>query len=183
MTELNGCEPRKISVKGPYTFTIGDTTGLSDYKSGGIFTQVKMPKIIDFVSTYIASFQSNTNFASEIAPRIDQVARILLYRLWQIRPSGDSSRRLPSPFHLYGEKWTIPAASQRRGRGSCGHPGQIDCWRRGNQRKGPTGAVLPSSWRPRTHQCRHRRVRRPRSAQSSQCKVPPNDAAHVLRLA
>ncbi|KAF7433328.1 hypothetical protein PC9H_005278 [Pleurotus ostreatus] len=48
MTELNGCEPRKISVKGPYTFSIGDTTGLSPYKTGGIFTQVKMPKIIDF---------------------------------------------------------------------------------------------------------------------------------------
>jgi ubiquitin-activating enzyme E1 len=53
MTELNGCEPRKITVKGPYTFTIGDTTGLSDYKSGGIFTQVKMPKIIDFVSAIL----------------------------------------------------------------------------------------------------------------------------------
>lgn len=50
MTELNGCEPRKISVKGPYTFTIGDTTGLGDYKTGGIFTQVKMPKIVEFVS-------------------------------------------------------------------------------------------------------------------------------------
>ena len=51
MTELNGCEPRKITVKGPYTFSIGDTSGLGDYKSGGIFTQVKMPKIIPFVSS------------------------------------------------------------------------------------------------------------------------------------
>ncbi|KAI0033358.1 ubiquitin activating enzyme [Vararia minispora EC-137] len=50
MEELNGCEPRKVSVKGPYTFTIGDTTGLSDYEAGGIFTQVKMPKIINFKS-------------------------------------------------------------------------------------------------------------------------------------
>ncbi|KIY45891.1 ubiquitin activating enzyme [Fistulina hepatica ATCC 64428] len=50
MTELNGCEPRKISVKGPYTFTIGDTSNLADYVRGGIFTQVKMPKIIDFKS-------------------------------------------------------------------------------------------------------------------------------------
>ncbi|KAF8742413.1 hypothetical protein AX14_004632 [Amanita brunnescens Koide BX004] len=49
-TELNGCEPRKVSVKGPYTFTIGDTSNLGDYKTGGIFTQVKMPKIIDFKS-------------------------------------------------------------------------------------------------------------------------------------
>ncbi|KAF5388441.1 hypothetical protein D9615_000146 [Tricholomella constricta] len=50
MTELNGCEPRKVTVKGPYTFTIGDTSNLGTYKSGGIFTQVKMPKIIDFKS-------------------------------------------------------------------------------------------------------------------------------------
>ncbi|KAJ7507482.1 ubiquitin activating enzyme [Mycena galericulata] len=50
MTELNGCEPRKVSVKGPYTFTIGDTTNLQMYKTGGIFTQVKMPKIIEFKS-------------------------------------------------------------------------------------------------------------------------------------
>lgn len=49
MTELNACEPRKVTVKGPYTFSIGDTSNLSDYKTGGIFTQVKMPKIIDFV--------------------------------------------------------------------------------------------------------------------------------------
>ncbi|RDB23272.1 Ubiquitin-activating enzyme E1 1 [Hypsizygus marmoreus] len=48
MTELNGCEPRKVSVKGPYTFAIGDTSKLGAYKTGGIFTQVKMPKIIDF---------------------------------------------------------------------------------------------------------------------------------------
>ncbi|KAF8076112.1 ubiquitin activating enzyme [Lyophyllum atratum] len=48
MTELNGCEPRKISVKGPYTFAIGDTSDFGTYKTGGIFTQVKMPKIIDF---------------------------------------------------------------------------------------------------------------------------------------
>ncbi|KNZ80044.1 Ubiquitin-activating enzyme E1 1 [Termitomyces sp. J132] len=50
MTELNGCEPRKVTVKGPYTFTIGDTSNLGNYKSGGIFTQVKMPKSIEFKS-------------------------------------------------------------------------------------------------------------------------------------
>lgn len=36
---------------GPYTFSIGDTSNLSDYVSGGIFTQVKMPKVINFVSS------------------------------------------------------------------------------------------------------------------------------------
>ncbi|XP_013188250.1 ubiquitin-like modifier-activating enzyme 1 [Amyelois transitella] len=48
MTELNGCEPRKIKVLGPYTFSIGDTTSFSKYNRGGIVTQVKMPKKIAF---------------------------------------------------------------------------------------------------------------------------------------
>ena len=48
MVELNGCEPRKIKVLGPYTFSIGDTSTLSDYVRGGVVTQVKMPKQIHF---------------------------------------------------------------------------------------------------------------------------------------
>ena len=50
MEGLNGCEPRKVTIKGPYTFTIGDTTGLGKYISSGIFTQVKIPKVLTFVS-------------------------------------------------------------------------------------------------------------------------------------
>lgn len=50
MTELNGCEPRKIKVLGPYTFSIGDTSNLSEYVRGGIVSQVKMPKIVNFKS-------------------------------------------------------------------------------------------------------------------------------------
>ncbi|KAH6856831.1 hypothetical protein B0I37DRAFT_368478 [Chaetomium sp. MPI-CAGE-AT-0009] len=45
---LNGCEPRKVTVKGPYTFSIGDVSGLGHYKRGGLYQQVKMPKFIDF---------------------------------------------------------------------------------------------------------------------------------------
>lgn len=48
MTELNGCEPRKIKVLGPYTFSIGDTTTFSKYIRGGIVTQVKMPRKLHF---------------------------------------------------------------------------------------------------------------------------------------
>ncbi|KAJ8047744.1 Ubiquitin-like modifier-activating enzyme 1 [Holothuria leucospilota] len=48
MTELNSCEPRKIKVLGPYTFSIGDTSGLSDYSRGGIVTQVNMPYTVSF---------------------------------------------------------------------------------------------------------------------------------------
>ena len=48
MEGLNDCAPRKIQVKGPYTFSIGDVSGLGEYKRGGLYTQVKMPKFIDF---------------------------------------------------------------------------------------------------------------------------------------
>lgn len=48
MEELNGCEPIKIKVLGPYTFSIGDTTEFSDYIRGGTVLQVKMPKTVSF---------------------------------------------------------------------------------------------------------------------------------------
>ncbi|KAI4125819.1 MAG: hypothetical protein LQ338_004060 [Usnochroma carphineum] len=48
MTGLNGAEPRKVTVKGPYTFSIGDVSGLGEYKRGGLYAQVKMPKVVDF---------------------------------------------------------------------------------------------------------------------------------------
>jgi ubiquitin-activating enzyme E1 len=50
MEALNSAEPRKVIVKGPYTFSIGDVSSLGQYKRGGIYTQVKMPKFIDFKS-------------------------------------------------------------------------------------------------------------------------------------
>lgn len=48
MTELNQCEPIKIKVLGPYTFSIGDTLNFSDYVRGGIVMQVKIPKVVSF---------------------------------------------------------------------------------------------------------------------------------------
>uniref|UniRef100_A0A3P8P6T0 E1 ubiquitin-activating enzyme n=2 Tax=Astatotilapia calliptera TaxID=8154 RepID=A0A3P8P6T0_ASTCA len=50
MTELNGCKPVEIKVLGPYTFSICDTSGFTDYIRGGIVSQVKMPKKISFKS-------------------------------------------------------------------------------------------------------------------------------------
>jgi ubiquitin-activating enzyme E1 len=46
---INDAAPLKITVKGPYTFSVGDVSKFKgDYKRGGLYTQVKMPKIIDF---------------------------------------------------------------------------------------------------------------------------------------
>lgn len=48
MEKLNNSEPRKITVKGPFTFSVGDVSGLGQYQRGGLYTQVKMPKVIHF---------------------------------------------------------------------------------------------------------------------------------------
>ena len=48
MEGLNDGTPRKITVKGPYTFSIGDVSDMGMYKKGGLYQQIKMPKILDF---------------------------------------------------------------------------------------------------------------------------------------
>jgi ubiquitin-activating enzyme E1 len=48
MESINEAEPFKIIVKGPYTFAIGDVSKYGQYLRGGLFHQVKMPKIIEF---------------------------------------------------------------------------------------------------------------------------------------
>lgn len=74
MDALNGCEPRKIDVKGPYTFSIGDVTGLGAYKSGGLFSQVKMPKLLDFKSLR-ESIQAPELFITDFA-KFDRPANL-----------------------------------------------------------------------------------------------------------
>lgn len=49
MTQLNGCEPRKVVVKGPFTFSIGDTSNFSAYESSGVFEQTKQSKKLSFL--------------------------------------------------------------------------------------------------------------------------------------
>ncbi|KAF2277312.1 ubiquitin-activating enzyme E1 [Westerdykella ornata] len=66
MEGLNGCAPRKIEVKGPYTFSIGDVSDLGEYKRGGQYIQVKMPKIIDFQS-YREQLKEPTHVISDFA--------------------------------------------------------------------------------------------------------------------
>ena len=45
---LNGAAPRKITVKGPYSFSIGDVSDSGKYQGGGLWAQVKMPKVLQF---------------------------------------------------------------------------------------------------------------------------------------
>ncbi|MBA0609500.1 hypothetical protein Godav_021540, partial [Gossypium davidsonii] len=49
MTELNDGKPRKIKNAKPYSFTLEeDTTQFGTYIKGGIVTQVKQPKVLNF---------------------------------------------------------------------------------------------------------------------------------------
>jgi ubiquitin-activating enzyme E1 len=49
MPELNDGKPRRINGTRPYSFFLEeDTTNFGTYKSGGIVTQVKLPKVIQF---------------------------------------------------------------------------------------------------------------------------------------
>ena len=50
MTEINDSAPREVTVLGPFTFSIGDTTGFSPYVRGGVVTQVKVPTKVSFKS-------------------------------------------------------------------------------------------------------------------------------------
>jgi len=51
MTELNDGKPRKIKSARPYSFTLDeDTTNYKPYVKGGIVTQVKQPKVLNFKS-------------------------------------------------------------------------------------------------------------------------------------
>ncbi|OLY85617.1 Ubiquitin-activating enzyme E1 1 [Smittium mucronatum] len=57
MESLNGCDPIKIKVWGPYSFSIGDTSKMDKYTGGGIFTQNPLKQAIenpDFLFTDFA---------------------------------------------------------------------------------------------------------------------------------
>lgn len=77
MVELNGCQPRKVTVIGPDAFSIGDTSKLSEYTSGGLCKKVKMPQTIAFKS-YADSFTSPEILTTDYT-KIDRAAQLHLY--------------------------------------------------------------------------------------------------------
>lgn len=94
MEELNACEPKKVTVKGPYTFTIGDTSAYKPYKKGGIFTQVKMPKLINFKPLQ-ESLKQPEQLISDFA-KFDRPAT--LHAAWQaLSAFWEKTGKLPRP--------------------------------------------------------------------------------------
>eukprot|EP00960_Hanusia_phi_P025110 738341-Hanusia_phi.AAC.4 len=124
MAELNGCEPIKIevtggfflvtnfdgtkiclSVQGPYTFTIGDTSKFSAYKTGGYVKQVKMPQKKSMRESLSAPEFIPSDFA-----KMDKQEQILLgfYALSEFaKQKGES----PRPGSLDHAKEVIKIAS------------------------------------------------------------------------
>jgi ubiquitin-activating enzyme E1 len=96
MEKLNGCEPRKITVKGPYTFAIGDVSGLGQYKRGGLFQQVKMPVKLDFKS-FSAAMKEPEFLMSDFA-KFDRPQQ--LHIGWQaLHAFVQTHSRLPRPMN------------------------------------------------------------------------------------
>ncbi|KAI1339501.1 hypothetical protein F5Y15DRAFT_382737 [Xylariaceae sp. FL0016] len=96
MEGLNNSEPRKVTVKGPYTFSIGDVSSLGQYKRGGLYQQVKMPKILDFKPISAASRDPEfvmSDFAKFDRPSLLHVGFQALHAFQQ------SQGRLPRPMN------------------------------------------------------------------------------------
>jgi ubiquitin-activating enzyme E1 len=96
MVQLNGCEPRKIKVLGPYTFSIGDTINFTKYARGGIFTQVKMPKKLQFKSLKESSKEPEfviTDFGKFDYPQQLHAAFAALHKF------EETEGRLPKPWN------------------------------------------------------------------------------------
>ncbi|KAH7198213.1 uncharacterized protein B0J16DRAFT_330032 [Fusarium flagelliforme] len=94
MEALNGAEPRKITVKGPYTFSIGDVSGLGQYKRGGMYQQVKMPKIVNF-KDFTTSLKEPEFLISDFA-KFDRPQQLHL-GFQALHAFQLTHKRLPSP--------------------------------------------------------------------------------------
>ncbi|KAG8002640.1 Ubiquitin-like modifier-activating enzyme 1 [Nibea albiflora] len=82
MTELNGCQPVEIKVLGPYTFSICDTAGFTDYVRGGIVSQVKMPKKIAFADgEELLTLVKEVNSSQTGSAKVEQLDEALLKKL------------------------------------------------------------------------------------------------------
>jgi len=99
MEKLNDGTPRKISVKGPYTFSIGDVSELGTYKRGGLYQQVKMPKILDF-EPLSQQLKKPEHLISDFA-KFDRPGQL---------HAGVQA------LHAFAEKWRATSTSQRSGR-------------------------------------------------------------------
>lgn len=93
---LNGCEPRKVTVKGPYTFSIGDVSSLGQYQRGGLFQQVKMPKMLSFKS--ISKALQDPDFVMSDFAKFDRPQQLHI-GFQALHAFTQSQGRLPKPMN------------------------------------------------------------------------------------
>ncbi|KAI4602352.1 hypothetical protein KJ359_009593 [Pestalotiopsis sp. 9143b] len=96
MEGLNSSEPRKITVKGPYTFSIGDVSGLGQYKRGGLYQQVKMPKFLDFKT--ISSAIKDPEFLMSDFAKFDRPQQLHI-GFQALHAFSQTKGRLPRPMN------------------------------------------------------------------------------------
>ncbi|KAK0641564.1 hypothetical protein B0T16DRAFT_431304 [Cercophora newfieldiana] len=96
MEKLNGCEPRKVTVKGPYTFSIGDVSGLGQYKRGGLYQQVKMPKFVEFKS--ISAALKDPEFVISDFAKFDRPQQLHI-GFQALNAFAQTHKRLPRPMN------------------------------------------------------------------------------------
>lgn len=109
MVELNGCEPRKIKVLGPYTFSIGDTTSFGEYIRGGIATQVKMPKKIQFKP--LAESMNEPEYVMTDFAKFDRPPQIHL-AFKTLNAYEKKEGKLPNPWSRTDSKSFVEMAKQ-----------------------------------------------------------------------
>ncbi len=108
MEELNGCEPRKVTVKGPYTFSIGDVSGLGEYKQGGLYQQVKMPKFVSFKK--LSEALKEPEFVMSDYAKFDRPQQLHI-GFQALHAFAQTHQRLPRPMNA--EDATVLVASAR----------------------------------------------------------------------
>ena len=96
MEALNNAEPRKITVKGPYTFSIGDVSNLGQYKRGGLYQQVKMPKMINFQP--LSEQLKNPELLMSDFAKFDRPQQLHLGFQALHEFAGGNSGKLPRPY-------------------------------------------------------------------------------------
>ncbi|KAI1400784.1 hypothetical protein F4819DRAFT_460388 [Hypoxylon fuscum] len=95
MEGLNGCE-RDVTVKGPYTFSIGDVSGLGQYQGGGLFQQVKKKKEINFKT--ISESLRHPEFVMSDFAKFDRPAQLHV-GFEALHAFAQSQGRLPRPMN------------------------------------------------------------------------------------
>ncbi|KAJ3380046.1 hypothetical protein HDU92_006225 [Lobulomyces angularis] len=97
MTQLNAPNPpRKVTVTGPYTFKIGDTSQLGEYISGGIFNQVKQPRTFNFKSLRESLQSESPDFVISDFAKFDRPGQLLVGFL-ALDKFISTAGRLPAP--------------------------------------------------------------------------------------